>query len=285
MSKVRIPSSVLVFLGAVFWSLNAPLVKFLTADPLLVCGLRSAIAGVALSPFLRWRRLNWGPWMLLYVCAYCGLCVSIILALSQTSATVAVGMQYTAVVWLFLARLLLTKKWDRRAFLPVAVVFAGVVLFMCAGGGGSTRSGNLIALTEGVFFACMTVGAQKSAGSNPLGLVAVANLFTALVLFAVFPGKLGLISGLGPVDWVILAVLGVVQVGGGYALYNLGVQRVSSQKAAIIALWEMILGPVWVALFLGEYPSLPVAAGFVVILFGIFLDARLNAPRPAKPAS
>ncbi len=40
MSNMRNSGTILVFLGAVFWSLNAPLVKFLTADPLLICGLR-----------------------------------------------------------------------------------------------------------------------------------------------------------------------------------------------------------------------------------------------------
>ena len=61
------------------------------------------------------------------------------------------------------------------------------------------------------------------------------------------------------------------------------VQKVSAQKAAVISLWEMILGPVWVALFLKDYPSLPVLTGFIIILVGMLLDARLSpqsAPAP-----
>ena len=69
-----------------------------------------------------------------------------------------------------------------------------------------------------------------------------------------------------------MLILGVVQVGGGYGCFNLGVQKVSAQRASIIALWEMILGPLWVALFLGEYPSTLVLIGFVFILVGIVLD-------------
>lgn len=45
----------------------------------------------------------------------------------------------------------------------------------------------------------------------------------------------------------------------------------------------MILGPVWVALFLKDYPSLPVLTGFIIILVGMLLDARLSpqsAPAP-----
>ena len=79
-----------------------------------------------------------------------------------------------------------------------------------------------------------------------------------------------------------MLVLGVVQVAGGYGFYNLGVQRVTPQKASIIALWEMILGPVWVALFLKEYPTLPVIIGFIIILIGMILDAKKDVvfPRP-----
>ena len=79
-------------------------------------------------------------------------------------------------------------------------------------------------------------------------------------------------------DWCIMLILGVVQVGGGYTFYNLGLQKVSAQKASIIALWEMILGPVWVAVFLQEYSGIPVLVGFVIILTGIFLDAKLSKP-------
>jgi len=38
----------------------------------------------------------------------------------------------------------------------------------------------------------------------------------------------------------------------------------------------MILGPVWVALFLKEYPSLIVIIGFVIVIVGIVLDAKLS---------
>lgn len=277
MSKIRFSGGVLVFLGAVFWSLNAPLVKFLTADPLLICGLRSLIAGIALAPFIRIKRLNWTPWMILYIASYCALCISIIVALSKTSATIAIGMQYTATIWLFLVNLLLTKKFNKKSFFPVCLIFAGVIFFMCSGGGKNSSSGNLIALMEGVFFACMSVGSKKSAGSNPLGLTAIANLFTGIFVFIFFPYTKVLVPTLSTQSWIILLILGVIQIGAGYGFYNLGIQMITAQKASIIALWEMILGPVWVALFLQEYPNMMVLTGFCIILIGMVLDARVNA--------
>ena len=283
MSKHPVSGGVLVFLGALFWSLNAPLVKFLTLDSLLICGLRSLIAAVALMAFIRPRQLNWNRWMLLYVCSYAALCLSIIVALSMTSSPVAIGMQYTATIWLFLVNLLRTKKFEFRRFLPVCVIFVGVVCFMCSGSDASSSTGNLIALSEGVFFACMTVSSKKAAGTNPIGMTAVANIFTGVLMCLLFPASMGKVAAMGARDWVIMLILGVVQVGGGYTFYNLGLQKVTPQKASILALWEMILGPVWVAAFLGEYSSLPVLIGFAIILAGMFLDAKLSAPAEETP--
>ena len=44
----------------------------------------------------------------------------------------------------------------------------------------------------------------------------------------------------------------------------------------------MILGPLWVALFLKEYPSGMVMTGFCIILAGMVLDAKLS---PAQAPS
>lgn len=277
MKKLTVSGGVLVFLGALFWSLNAPIVKFLTADPFLLCGLRSLIAGIAMAAFIRPKKLQWNGWMLLYVCAYCALCLCIMLSLSMTSSAVAIGMQYTALIWLFLVSLLRTKKFSLRSFIPVVVISAGVVFFMCSGTDATSTAGNLIALLEGIFFACMTASSKKAAGTNPLGLTALGNLFTGILILALFPARTATAVTLSGMDWVLVLILGVVQIGCGYAFYNLGIQKVSPQKASVIALWEMILGPVWVALFLQEYPSLPVIIGFVIILIGMLLDARQPA--------
>ena len=80
--------------------------------------------------------------------------------------------------------------------------------------------------------------------------------------------------GIGIVIGVLLVA--VIAVGGGYAFYNLGLQRVSPQKATVIALWEVVMGPLWVVLFLHEYPVLLEVLGLLVIMLGIFLDAKMN---------
>lgn len=284
MKHIKLSGSMMVFLGALFWSLNSPLIKFLQVDAFLTCGFRSVIAGIVLLPFLRPRKIKWGPWLLVYLSAYCALCVSIVLALRATSAPIAVGMQYASIVWLFLATWISTGKLDKKRLIPVLMISAGVIVFMLSGLDGSSMTGNLIALSESISFAFMTIGVKKSGSENPLGLTALANLFTGFFVFTFLPPDLADTLSFTGQEWFLMMILGVVQVGLGYAFYNLGVSRVSPQKASVIALWELILGPVWVALFLHEYPSLLVCIGFVIIIAGIVLDARADIPKPASPA-
>jgi len=276
MKHFSISGGMLVFLGALFWSLNSPLVKFLEVDALLTCGFRSVIAGIFLLPFLRPKKIKWNGWLLLYLASYCGLCMGVVLSLRRTSAPIAIGMQYASVVWLFLVNVIMTRKLDKHRLIPVLLILAGVIIFMLTGLNGSSMIGNLIALTESITFAFMTVGVKKCGSDNPLGLTALANLFTGFFIFTFLPPNLSDTLAFTGLEWFIMMILGIVQVGLGYAFYNMGVAKVSPQKASIIALWEMILGPVWVALFLHEYPSMMVCVGFIVIIAGIILDAKAD---------
>ncbi len=278
----------MVFLGAVFWSLNAPLVKFIDMDSLLLCGLRSLIAAVVLLPFLRVGKLRFDRWLVIYIISYFMLCAGIILSLNQTSAAIAIGMQYAAMIWIFLLDVILTRSFSIKKFLPVILIFSGVFCFMLSGFQDGNLTGNLIALTESISFACMTISSQKAARDNPLGLTALANLFTGLFVFLFLPPSFSDLARLTEQEWKIMLILGVIQVAVGYACFNIGVQRTTAQKASILSLWEMILGPLWVAVFLKEYPSILVLVGFVIIIVGMFVDTLMKhaaAPQPTKNIS
>ncbi len=268
----------LVFFGAVFWSLNAPLIKVTELNPILVCGLRSAIAGIVLAPFIRPKQLKWNMWMLLYIFSFTGLSIAIIFALKLTSAIIATGMQATSPIWIFIFGLLGKKEFRWQSLIPIALIFTGVLFFIFGGkNSGNNTVGNFIALSEGLFCALMCISVKKFGSKNPLGATAIANLATAIIVFYTFSLSPKDLISIPTRQWYIMLVLGIFQTGAGYALYNIGVSNVSPQKAAIIALWEMILGPLWVAIFLHEYPSINALLGLVVILLGIILNTFISA--------
>jgi len=282
MKKLKISGELMVFIGAVLWSLNSPLVKFIHIDSILVCGLRSVIASIAMCAFIRPKKLKWSPWMLIYVVAYAAVCLAVLVALKMTSAPIAVGMQYTSVVWIFILNLLIKRRFKLKEFFPVCIIIAGVVLFMLSGTDATNKAGNLLALTSGFTFMLMTLGAKKAAGDNAIGLVAIANVFTAIAVFVMFPSCAAEIPTMTVTDWLIMAVLGVVQVGGGYTFYTLGSQRTAPQKATVIALWELILGPIWVALCGIEIPSIIVIIGFAIIIAGMLIYTKLNPEQDSE---
>ena len=214
----RLPAlsgSALVLLGAVCWSLNSPLVKYLTLDPFLICGLRSLIAGLVLLPFVRPREIAWNRYLLAYVLAYCALCLSVIVSLSLTSAAIAIGMQYTATIWLFLLYWFQTRYFSRRAFLPVAVIMAGVLCFMLSGGSGDSHPlGNLIALTEGIFFAGMSLASKKPPGPMLWGSPPLGTCSPPWRSFSCSPPPPAALPAMNGQEWGLMLILGVVQVAG-----------------------------------------------------------------------
>ena len=100
---------ILVLAGAALWSTNAPFFKILQVDAYLAIFIRAMIAGILLLPTLRPKqiRFDWNLFVLLV--SYSALCIGMVLAIRNTSANIATGMQYTAPVLLFILSLL-TKE-------------------------------------------------------------------------------------------------------------------------------------------------------------------------------
>lgn len=264
----------LAFAAALLWSTNAPLIKSIDLDSTLVAGLRALIAGVVLLPFLQPKKIKWSLPVFAMMALFTLQSFFIVLALKTTSAPIAVGMQYTAPVWLYLIARLRKEAVSQSHLLPLGVLMVGVAVSMCSQSDNVTLAGNLIALASGVWFALLTYTMQRTGRENPLGMVCLNNLFMAVVMlgYCALRGTLSQVAGMGASDWAIMFVLGVVQFGGGYVCYNLCLQRISASHAATITPLEMVFGPLWVALFLHEYPDVIGFIGFLIIVCGVVLE-------------
>jgi drug/metabolite transporter (DMT)-like permease len=58
-------------------------------------------------------------------------------------------------------------------------------------------------------------------------------------------------------------------------------QRVSAVEASLLVLLEPILSPTWVAIFIGEMPSMWDLIGGAAILTALLLVAIRRSPQPA----
>ena len=143
----------LVFIAAVLWSTNSILVKNIELPSMLIGAMRALIAGIVLAPFIRPKKLKFSPKMLLMAVAFTLNSVGVVTAIKLTSAAIAVGMQFTSPIWLYIYSRVKGYPFIKRRVIPLAVLTAGVVISMFSKAEGVTLIGNLIALTTGLSFA------------------------------------------------------------------------------------------------------------------------------------
>ena len=84
-------------------------------------------------------------------------------------------------------------------------------------------------------------------------------------------------------DGGIAIGMGVFQVGAGLILYTLGSRSLPAAELALLSLAEVLLGPVWVWLFLGETASLNTLIGGVVLMASIAGNALSGKRRKPPP--
>lgn len=96
-------------------------------------------------------------------------------------------------------------------------------------------------------------------------MTAINNLVCASLLLVLVRGQLAV----SLLQTLLLAIMGAVQLGAPYYLFSRGLQSVSLPEAALITLIEPVLNPLWVALVVGELPSMATVWGGALILFGL----------------
>jgi drug/metabolite transporter (DMT)-like permease len=79
-----------------------------------------------------------------------------------------------------------------------------------------------------------------------------------------------------------ILALGVIQVGGAYILFSIGIRHTPPVSASLITGMEPILNPLLVAAFYGEAVSALSVAGSVIVVFSIVAYNVWLAGRPEQ---
>ena len=82
-----------------------------------------------------------------------------------------------------------------------------------------------------------------------------------------------------PQDMAVAFGIGAVVVAMGMVMFTLGSKVVSAAELTLLSLIEVILGPMWVWLALGETASRNTLVGGTVLLTGVVLNALAGAAR------
>lgn len=256
----------LILLAALFWSLAGVFIKFLDLHPLTIVFYRSLFASLVFVPFLKSSEFRFNTAIIVSVISYTAAITAFVSANKLTTAANAIVLQYTAPVLVYLfSRLVLGERISPPNAFALAVSMAGVGFISFDSAGQPEMSGVLLALLSGVLFAIYMVNLQRMKEFSAIYVTWSNNLLCAVLLLPFVKAPLSL-----SIDQLcIVAVMGAVQLGLPYFLFSKGLQTISLQEAALIALIEPVLNPLWVALTVGEIPSFATLVGGAMILMAL----------------
>jgi DME family drug/metabolite transporter len=276
---------------ALLFSTGGAAIKACGLNAWQVASFRSGVAALALALLVpAARRVS--PRVLLVAIAYAGTLVSFVLANKLTAATQAVFLQAAAPLYvIFLERWLLGTPMARRDIPILATVGLGIVfLFLGSGQAYATAPdpvrGNIIAVVSGVFYAFLMVGLRWLAAdaTAPRGTAAAATLWGNVLAFgAALPLALPVL-GSQPVDWAVIAYLGVFQIALAYYLMTRAMRTLSALDTAVLLLIEPLLNPTFVWLLHGETPT-PLALTGGALVLAATTWRSLSTPDSAGHAS
>lgn len=257
-----------------------------------MASFRAAIAGLTVLALVPAARRGLSARAAVVAVPYTATAILFVLSNKLTTAASTIFLQSTSPLYIaLLGPLLLHEKTRRRDLVYMAALAAGLALvFMGVPTPARTSPrpllGNVLAVACGFTVAVMMMGLRwlaRAGGGHEAaapGAVVLGNLLT----FAV---ALPFALPVGPartIDWGILAFLGVVQIGAGYALMLNGLRHVPALEATLLMFLEPVLSPVWAWLVHGEHPGPWVVAGGFVILGATALFMWLERGRLAGVA-
>ena len=264
-----------IIIAALLWSMGGFLIKNINANPAFIALGRSAIAGVVLFPFIRFKKIKNIKRLALLSLSYSTCLTTFVISTKLTAAANAIAIQYCAPLFLFLGLWISTKKLNKQKIVPMLLILLGISAFLLEPISGSSMSGNLLAVVSGIAFAFVIYLFGFDYGISGVGLTALLNIlivpFAALIVpwhNAPYPTDI--------TSFLCLAVLGLVQIGVSYVFFYAGRKRVSSIDASILSLVEPVLNPVWVFVLIGEVPSYYAVLGMVLILSAQIINALLE---------
>ena len=202
-----------------------------------------------------------------------------IFAIQNTSVANAMLLFATAP---FLAAILglvvLREKVRAFTWFAILISLVGVSIMIYDKTDGMALSGSLAALGSALGFAIFTVALRLGQAGDMLPSVFLSGIYAILITGSIC-ALIDLKFVLGLSDGSIALGMGVFQVGAGLILYTVGSKILPAVELTLLSLAEVILGPIWVFLFLNETASVNTLIGGAIVLLAIVGNALAGTRR------
>jgi drug/metabolite transporter (DMT)-like permease len=182
-----------------------------------------------------------------------------------------------ALGWIILRESVRRATW-------VAMIFAliGIAVMVVNGVSAGRLGGNLSAMVSASGFAIFTIALRWGKLEDMLPAVFLAGVF-AIITSATVCQFGGYGFDVPAKDIVIALSLGVFQVGFGLAIFTIGSKVVPAAELALLSMTEVLLGPLWVWLFIGETVSLFTLIGGLILMLALVGNALSGLRRKPVP--
>jgi DME family drug/metabolite transporter len=290
----------LVLAAAALWSTGGVGIKSVAGAPLAIAGWRGLFALPVLVTMVLVRSRGLGsaalaplrkPWAWLGAASYAVMVICFVVATKRTTAANAIFIQYTSPVYVaLLSWPLLRERVTWVDAVACAGVLAGMVLFFREGLSADAQVGNLVAVVSSFGAAGLPLALRadqralvESGIARDLASAAVAPALAIVLgdLAAVLFCTPAMLAGppADPHAWLLLAALGLGQIGLPYVLYALAVPRLTALEGSLVPTLEPILNPVWVAMGTGEKPGPMALVGGGFVLASVLTQALAGRSR------
>jgi drug/metabolite transporter (DMT)-like permease len=274
--ETRRRGQLFIVLAAIAWSTAGLVQRELSVDTATQLAGRGLFAALALAGFV--ALLSRGhPVAAFRAIGVAGLAVAattalasgmFILALNHATVANVLFMQAASpVAAALLAWVALGESITRRAALAMAVAIAGVALMV-----GGPGSGGILGVTASVVMTlAFAVSIVIVRHRREVSMAPAICLSQVLVVIATAPFSHPA-SGTGR-DLLLLALLGVGQMGLGLAFLTMGARLLPASEVALITLLEVVLGPLWVWISISEQPAATAIIGGCIVILAVLLQA------------
>jgi drug/metabolite transporter (DMT)-like permease len=264
MKKINI-GTVYVAISAVCFSLAGVLIKMISWSSLSINGIRNIFAFLVMAVYLHKTGHKLVINRVVILGAVCNLLMNLtfVMATKLTSAANAIVLQFTEPIFLILFLWLFWRyKPDWKAVVTCIFVFIGIICFFLDQLTLSGQLGNILAILSGILYAIVFL-MKKVKDANFESSILLSQLISFVVFIPAYCRE----TDLAPINFILVIVLGVVQMGFGYVFLAKGLERVSPISASLTSTVEPILNPIWAAIFYGEMISaIAIVGAFIVIV-------------------
>lgn len=246
---------------------------------------RSLAACGSLTLLIVWRERNNSVRMvtrmgrpgLAVALAFAGSSIGMVTALSRTSvAVVLVIFALSPLVAALIAWWLIGERIHGYTWVAIAVTVLGVAFMVSGNSSSGSLVGTLIALVIPLSFGYGTVMIRRHSEIAMAPAMLVAALIS-LVISIPFAHPMQVTRH----DLVLLLTFGFAQLGLGLGIFSVGAAGAPATDVALLSMLEPVVGPIWVWVFVSEYPGVAALIGgsivFVALAIHTVYAARVTS--------